>query len=113
FDAEKAALCCMFMDRDSAMLAKEMLASDDFYGMANRRVFEAACAVLNNGKELDVVTAVNYLKEHGWFEAVGGMSFIADIVSALPTTIGTKDYIQILLEKSQRRKYLEHAMKIK
>ena len=72
FDAEQAVLCCMFMDRDSAMLAKEMLASDDFYGMANRRVFEAACAVLNNGKELDVVTAVNYLKEHGWFEAVSG-----------------------------------------
>lgn len=112
-EAEQAVLCCMLMDKDSAQLGVEMLNGEDFQGMSNRKLFEAIKTVAERGTAPDLVTVKSCLEEKGQLSTIGGMRFIAETAIAVPTSAHMKSYVNIIIEKSQRRKYLEKAGKIK
>ena len=48
-DAEQAVLSSIFMDRDAAAEAFEILKSEDFYSPENKAVFEAAFELYTKG----------------------------------------------------------------
>ena len=61
--AEQAVLCSMFLDREAASVALEVLRGEDFYRPDHRMVFEAAEELYRSGSPIDVITVKNKLEE--------------------------------------------------
>ena len=75
--AEQAVLGSMFLDREAASTALEILSGADFYRPDHRMVFEAAAELYHTGAPIDVITVKNKLEEKGVFEQIGGLPFLA------------------------------------
>lgn len=74
--AELAVLGAMFLDREAASLALEMLTGEDFYRPDHRQVFEAAEELYHSGVPIDMITVKNKLEEKQVFEQIGGLPFL-------------------------------------
>jgi replicative DNA helicase len=101
--AEQAVLGSMFLDREAASLALEMLTGESFYRPDHRMVFEAAEELYRTGAPIDIITVKNKLEEKGQFEQIGGLSFLATISAAVGSSVNVRHYAAIVEEKSVLR----------
>ena len=107
--AEQAVLGSMFLDREAASLALEVLRGEDFYRPDHRMVFEAAEELFRSGAPIDMVTVKNKLEEKGQFEQIGGLSFLATISTAVGSSVNVRHYAAIVEEKSVLRRLIRTA----
>ena len=107
--AEQAVLCSMFLDREAASVALEALCGEDFYRPDHRMVFEAAEELYRSGSPIDVITVKNKLEEKGQFEQIGGLPFLANLSSAVGSSVNVRHYAAIVEEKSVLRRLLRTA----
>lgn len=106
-DAEQAVLSSILMDKDAASEAFEMLKADDFYSPNNKAVYEAAFQLYTKGEPIDVVTVKNQLEENGVFTEIGGVETLANIASAVGSSVNVKSYAKIVEEKSVLRRLIK------
>lgn len=104
--AELAVLGAMFLDREAASLALEMLAGEDFYRPDHRQVFEAAEELYHSGVPIDMITVKNKLEEKQVFEQIGGLSFLANISTSVGSSANMRHYAAIVEEKSVLRRLI-------
>ena len=107
--AEQAVLCSMFLDREAASVALEVLRGEDFYRPDHRMVFEAAEELYCSGSPIDVITVKNKLEEKGQFEQIGGLPFLANLSSAVGSSVNVRHYAAIVEEKSVLRRLIRTA----
>ncbi len=107
--AELAVLGAMFLDREAASLALEMLQGADFYRPDHRQVFEAAAELYHSGVPIDVITVKNKLEEKQVFEQIGGISFLASISTASGSSVNMRHYAAIVEEKAVLRRLIQTA----
>ncbi len=106
-EAEQAVLSSVFMDREAAGVAFEILSGDDFYRPDNKIIFETAEELYNKNVPIDAITVKNRLVEKNVFEQVGGMAYLAQIATAVGSSINIKHYAEIVAEKSTLRKLIK------
>ncbi|MBR6543356.1 MAG: replicative DNA helicase, partial [Anaerotignum sp.] len=107
--AEQAVLGSMFLDREAASIALEVLTGDDFYRPDHRMVFEAAEELFRSGAPIDIITVKNKLEEKGQFEQIGGIPFLATISGAVGSSVNVRHYAAIVEEKSVLRRLIRTA----
>lgn len=107
--AEQAVLASMFLDREAASVALERLQGEDFYRPDYRMVFEAAEELYRSASPIDVVTVKNKLEEKGTFEQVGGVAFLANISTAIGSSVNIRHYAAIVEEKAVLRRLIRTA----
>lgn len=107
--AEQAVLGSMFLDREAAAVALEILSGEDFYRPDHRMVFEAAEELYRQASPIDVVTVKNKLEEKGAFEQIGGVSFLASLSTAVGSSVNVRHYAAIVEEKSVLRRLIRTA----
>lgn len=107
--AEQAVLGSMFLDREAASVALEILSGEDFYRPDHRMVFEAAEELYRQASPIDVVTVKNKLEEKGVFEQVGGVPFLATLSTAVGSSVNVRHYAAIVEEKSVLRRLIRTA----
>jgi replicative DNA helicase len=106
-EAETAVLSSMFIDKEAASTAVEMLRGDDFYRPDNKAVFECCCELYSAGSPIDVITVKNKLEEKGIFEQLGGIGFVAKIASSVGNSVNVKQYAEIVKDKSTLRQLIK------
>lgn len=107
--AEQAVLGSMFLDRDAASLALEVLSGEDFYRPDHRMVFEAAEELYRQAAPIDLITVKNKLEEKGLFDQVGGVPFLAHISSIVASSVNIRHYAAIVEEKAVLRRLIRVA----
>ena len=107
--AEQAVLGSMFLDREAASVALELLKGEDFYRPDYRMVFEGAEELYRHATPIDLVTIKNKLEEKGQFEQIGGLSFLASISTAVGSSVNIRHYANIVEEKSVLRRLIRTA----
>lgn len=107
--AELAVLGAMFLDREAASMALEMLNGEDFYRPDHRMVFEAAEELYHSGVPIDMITVKNKLEEKQVFEQIGGLPFLASISTAVGNSANMRHYAAIVEEKSVLRRLIRTA----
>lgn len=107
--AELAVLGAMFLDREAASLALEMLTGEDFYRPDHRQVFEAAEELYHSGVPIDMITVKNKLEEKQVFEQIGGLPFLANISTSVGSSANMRHYAAIVEEKSVLRRLIRTA----
>nr|WP_294583854.1 replicative DNA helicase [uncultured Anaerotignum sp.] len=110
--AELAVLGAMFLDREAASLALEMLTGEDFYRPDYRQVFEAAEELYHSGVPIDMITVKNKLEEKQVFDQIGGLPFLANISTSVGSSANMRHYAAIVEEKSVLRRLIRTANNI-
>lgn len=106
-EAEQSVLGSMIMDHDAVIVASEILRASDFYRPDHAQIFAAIMELYTSGNPIDLITIQDKLVQHGVLEQVGGISYIADLASSVPTSAHIKQYAKIVQEKSTLRKLIK------
>ena len=111
-EAERALLGAIMLKADAIHEVSDLVTSDSFYAEKHRSVSRAMVALAAAGSPIDLLSVANYLKEQNELERVGGNAYLADLVSAVPTSSNVKHYAQIVQKKSMMRGLIEAAADI-
>jgi replicative DNA helicase len=111
-EAEISVLGAMLIDGDAVAQAVEDVDDSAFYREANRRIFRAMSRLYSRGEVIDVVTLSDELKSAGELEAAGGMSYLAQLVDAVPTAANIEYHCKILNDKATLRRLIHSATQI-
>jgi replicative DNA helicase len=110
--AERAVLGSLIIYPEILDTAITKLKPYDFYNQKNREVFNAIVDLFNQSKAVEPLLIKDVLEKKGTLVLVGGVEYLAQIVSeAVPPDI-TYQLIDILKEKSTLRSLIESAQKI-
>jgi len=111
-EAEQSVLGAMLLDKEVIPVITEILKSDDFYRSDHKEIFEAVMDLFDIGDPIDLITVAERLKVRGNLENVGGLEYLTNIASAVPTTANAKHYSKIVEEKSILRKLIKASSEI-
>jgi len=108
-EAEQAVLGGMIIDKEAIANVLEILKPDDFYREDSREVFSAILDLFENSKPIDIVSIKEQLRLRGSLDAVGGIAFIAELSTKVPTAANIEYYAKIVEEKSILRKLIHSS----
>lgn len=111
-EAEQAVLSSMFIDKEAVAAAMELLKSDSFYRPDHQLIFEATMELYSAGKPIDIITVKSRLEDKGVFEQVGGIAYIAQIASAVGSSVNARHYAQIVEQKAVLRRLIKTTTEI-
>jgi replicative DNA helicase len=111
-EAEQMVLGAILIENDSLNKVIEILSPDDFYKDTHRRIFAIMLDMFETGDAIDLVTLSDALRGKTGLEAVGGASYLATLVSLVPTAANIKHHARIVREKAVLRKLIHSATDI-
>lgn len=107
-EAEQSVIYCMLQSTDSIITAMQELSEDDFYSARFGIVFRAIVELYEESpKKIDLVALQNRLRELNAPDEVSDLSFIKNLFQYDPKISNISDYIEIVLEKSVRRRIIQ------
>ena len=108
-EAEQSVIGAMLLDKEAISTAAEIISGEDFYREAHKEIFEAIVDIYNKGEPVDLITLTEKLKTRNTLEAVGGITFLTNLMDAVPTTHNIKYYAKIVEDKSLLRKLIKSS----
>jgi len=107
-DAEQMVLGAILIENDAINNVSTTLTPEDFYKEIHRRIFTAMIEMFERREAIDLVTLTDVLRGRVGLEAVGGASYLATLVSLVPTAANIKYHAKIVREKAILRRLI-HA----
>lgn len=101
--SERAVLGSILINPDKIVTVSEYLKSDDFYNPSNRLLFKIMQGLFERGEAIDTLTIKSELEVNDDLEKIGGISYLVEIVNAVPTSSHAEHYAKIVAKKSQLR----------
>ncbi len=111
-EAEDSLLSAILIDNNTLLDVLEILSPDDFYRSAHQKIFSAITELFTKNEPIDLVTLTNILKEMGYLEEIGGATYLAKLVDAVPLAVNTQHYARIIHDKASLRRLIEKANEI-
>lgn len=111
-EAEQSVLGAMLLDKEAISVVAETVKGEDFYREAHRQIFEAIMELYDKDEPADLVTLIENLRNKGILDSIGGLSYISNLASSVPTTANVKYYAKIVEEKSTLRKLIKNSSEI-
>jgi replicative DNA helicase len=111
-EAEISVLGGMLIDGDAVAKALEIVDDTMFYREGNRRVFRAMARLFQRGQVIDPVTLSEDLSKTDELEGIGGMSYIAELLDAVPTAANIEYHARIVRERALLRRLIEASSQI-
>ncbi|MBY0148075.1 replicative DNA helicase [Neobacillus niacini] len=111
-EAEQAVLGAIFLEPSSLTVASEILIPEDFYRAAHQKIYNAMLKLNDEGKVVDLVTVTEELAAAKLIEDTGGVSYLSDLASSVPTAANIEYYARIVEEKSLLRRLIRTATEI-
>ena len=105
-DAEQSVLGSMMMSKDAIALAIHKMHPDYFYRQAHVHVFKSIVSLYSKNEPVDLVTVSSELKKADALDSIGGRSYLADVLEAVPTSSNVLKYVKIVTEKAMLRKLI-------
>lgn len=104
--AEQSVLGSVFIAPDKLISVREFISPEDFYKHAHRIIFKAMVDLSDRNEAIDATTVRSILDSQGDLQAVGGLTYIAELVSSVPTSANADYYAQIVAEKAMLRQLI-------
>lgn len=111
-DAEQATLGALLLDWGAIGLVIQFLRPEKFYSLQNQKIFTAMLELYNEGKQGDIISLKEKLKEKGELEAAGGVAYISELTDKVPTSANIEYYAKIVKDQAIRRDLIKSAAKI-
>ena len=104
--SEQAVLGSIFINPDKMVEVTEHLKPDDFYRPAHKILFKAMMSLADRGEAIDIVTVKSMLEANNELNLVGNVSYLAEIINAVPTSSNAEHYAKIVAKKSRLREII-------
>ena len=102
-EAERSVLGAMLLETDALDQMIEQLKANDFYVGAHEQIFAAMEQIRLSGQAVDLITLSNALEKNGKLEAAGGLVYLTELMSFVPTAANVRYYAKIVEEHSIQR----------
>jgi len=102
-DAEASILGGILL-RNDVLTQLDRLEVEDFYSEKHKVVWRAVRTLESTGKPIDIVTLEDEIERNGRLDAIGGVSFLADLALRVPTPDNVIHYAEIVADKAQARR---------
>lgn len=101
--SEQAVLGSIFINPDKMIEVTEHLKPEDFYRPAHKILFKAMMSLADRGEAIDIVTVKSMLEANNELNLVGNISYLVEIINAVPTSSNAEYYAKIVAKKAQLR----------
>ena len=111
-DVERTVLGSIINNPAAAAYAKPVLTDDCFYATQNAHIWSAILSMLDEGKNLDILTIAEELRKREQLEAIGAEPYLAELACNVATVSNLETHCRILIEKAILRRTIEHCSNI-
>lgn len=111
-EAEQAVLGSILLRPTTIVEAMEYLVPKAFYQHAHQLIFSAMIELNEQDTAIDVVTVKNILTDKNQLDDIGGVSYLGELATAVPTAANIVYYAQIVAEKALLRRLINTATDI-
>lgn len=111
-EAEACVLGSLLIDKDAIVSVAEFLRPEHFYEETNNLIYKAILALYEERQPIDIVTLKERLKKDKNLTKVGGSSYLANLVNAVPTAAHVEEYGRIVRDNYSKRELIVAAGKI-
>ncbi len=105
-EAEMCLLASMMLDRDIFGQVVQVIDRDAFFQADNQVIFDILVKLYEQNKPIDAVILRDELAHRQLLDEIGGMPYLAKILSAVPSAAHGLQYAQIVREKSLLRQLI-------
>jgi replicative DNA helicase len=105
-EAERATLGAMLLEGEAASIAVEKLVPQDFYRAAHRTIYQNICEIYDEGQQPDELVLRERLEAKGVLEEVGGVDYLHELATAVPSAANVERYAEIVRERAVARKLI-------
>ena len=102
-EAEKYLFCCILKNKQEALEIVSELSVEDFYSGQNKNVFLAIRQLVLDNQQLGFATLIDEMNRQGTTKVSGGVDYVNEIISLLPSGARYKDYLKIVKRCSLMR----------
>lgn len=111
-DAEMSVLGAMMFEEAAFIKALETLRPEYFYNDSHRKIFSAMASLFQQSKPIDLITVSEELRKHSQLEDIGGVSYLTQLTTSVPTAAHIEHYAKIVKEKSLLRDLIHSSTSI-
>lgn len=105
-EAEQSVIGAMFMDRNAIADVSYILTREDFYNPQYGALYECMIELYNEGQQVDIITVADRLKMKDMPEDLYKTSFLAGIISSVPTSVLATTHAKVVRDKSLLRQLI-------
>ena len=111
-EAEKCLLGSLMIDRNAIVKVVDFLKPEDFYKSSHQEIYQAMQELFERSEPIDFISLSNRLKEKEKLEAVGGQTYLAELVNSVPNALHILNYAQIVQKKRILRDLIDASYDI-
>lgn len=111
-DAEMSVLGAMMFEEAAFIKALETLRPEYFYQDSHRKIFTAMASLFQQSKPIDLITVSEELRKHSQLEDIGGVSYLTQLTTSVPTAAHIEHYAKIVKEKSLLRDLIHSSTQV-
>jgi len=111
-EAEKSVLGSLMLDKDAVIKIANLIRQGDFYRDDHNLIYEAMIELYEKREPIDVLSLSNRLEEKNKLDAVGGSSYLTELVNSVPSSANIVHYAKVVQKKSTLRKLIVAASEI-
>ena len=111
-EAERAVLASVLLAPNVLPTISGRLLEEDFHLDRHKAIFHSMLELLEVGSEIDLRTLQARLELRGSFERAGGLAYLAGLDLDLPDLSGVDRYVEIVKERSVRRRLVLSCQEI-
>ena len=111
-EAEQSVLGSVLIDPECITGLIEIVSSSDFYIPEHGEIFDAMCELFNKNRNIDVVTLINMLTEHGVYSPEECKKYVGVIADVVPSAANVRDYARIVHDKAGLRALIDASEEI-
>lgn len=108
-EAEESLLSRIIIDSEVLVNIVDILLPNDFYRSAHQKIFSGIMKLFIKKEPIDLITVTEILKEIGVLSEVGGATYIATLVEAVPLAVNAEHYAKIIKKASVARQLIVAA----
>ncbi len=111
-EAEQSILGGLMVDPMAWDQVSSVITEEDFYKIAHRKIYGVIAELYAKSQPIDIITVSNLLTDKKELEAIGGPSYLAEVMNSTPTAAHIESYAKIVHEKALLRKLIHMSGEI-
>lgn len=106
-ESEKALLGALMIRPEGMLEAGDVLTADSFYSEKHRIIYRAMMSLFGKNEPIDVESVRAKLADEGTLENIGGVAYLAELVSEVPAASNARHYASQVQKKYMLRSLID------
>lgn len=111
-EAEQAVLGAIIIEGESITKAIDILTPQDFYRESHRKIYTAMLELFSKNEPIDLITLTDHLKDKGELDSAGGLSYLSNLATVVPTSANIRYHAKLVREKAMLRSLIRACTEI-